>query len=117
MRLREEMSCASPEGQTTIGLGRCGLEGMPIQGRHQGVPTTNRGGGHLRKNAILLGVKQEKEWSGGNTEGSLGWALIKLLAHARQRKQRREKGLGFKKGTLALGMSMPGTMGTKGAST
>ena len=35
-------------------------------------------------------------------------------AHARQGKQRRERGLGFKEGTLALGTSMPGTVGTRG---
>ena len=38
-------------------------------------------------------------------------------AHARQGKQRRERGLGFKKGTLALGTSTRGTVGTRGAST
>ena len=30
-RLRKGTSCASPEGQRTIGLGRCGLEGVPWQ--------------------------------------------------------------------------------------
>ena len=63
-RLREGMSCTSPEGQRMIGLGRCGLEGVPIQGRRRGGPTTNRAGSHMRKNAISLGVKRRvgMEW-------------------------------------------------------
>ena len=80
MRLQEGMSCSLPEGQITIGLRRCGLEGVPIQGRRRGRPATNRAGNHLQKNAISVSVKQEWEWSGGNKEGGLGWVLIKLSA-------------------------------------
>ena len=66
------MSCASPESQRTIVLGRCGLEGVPIQGRRRGGPGTNRVGRHLQKNAISLGVKEEWKWNGRNQGGRFG---------------------------------------------
>ena len=73
-RLREGMSCASPEGQRTIGL-----EGVPIQGRHRGGSATNRAGRHLRKNIISLGVKEEWKQSGGKHGGRFGTGVRKVL--------------------------------------
>ena len=68
------MSCALPGGQRRIGLGRCGLEGVPIQGRRRGGLGTNWAGRHLQKNAISLGANG----MGENKEGGLGPAVVKV---------------------------------------
>ena len=118
-RLGEGMSCASPGGQRTIGIGRCGLEGVPIQGRRRGGTGTNRAGRHLRKNAISLGVKEEWKWNGRKQGGRFGPGGRKSHGthrhdNARQGGRRTKKGLGLRKGTLALGTSMRGALGTRG---
>ena len=118
-RLREGMSCTSPEGQRMIGLGRCGLEGVPIQGRRRGGPATNREGSHLRKNAISLGVKEEWEWSGGKQVGRFGTGVRKESCTQLEDEDNegRKKVWGLGKGTLALGASIRVMAGTRGAST
>jgi len=48
----------------------------------------------------------------------LGWALVKRTARKRKtRKAKAGKGFRVEEGTLALGTSMRGTVGTRGAST
>jgi hypothetical protein len=86
VRLGEGLSCAPSDGQTTIGLGGCGLEGVPIQGRRQGGSGIHGASGHLRKKANLVGVKQEQGMSGGN-EGGLGWTFVNIAARTCETKK------------------------------
>ena len=123
--MREGMSCSSLGGQRTIGLGRCGLEGVPIQERRRGGTGTHRAGRHLQKNAISLGVKEEWKWNGRKQGGRFGPGGRKSHGthrhdNARQGGRRTKKGLGLRKGTLALGTSgtrgtLKGTLGADGS--